>query len=261
MASRRLVKTKRLFEGRHALGVVVGACGVAFGLGALIRYSVLQAFDLKATRVLQNEEWPPLDKAMIGLTNAGDPIVVPVLGLLAAGALHRAGLPRAARLVLASLVSVPANIVMKNFWDRARPDKDLVNVAVETAGTSFPSGHTMGATAFYGSLSALTWIHLDPRRTRLPLTVGLGTLPVGVGISRVYLGAHWLSDVVAGNALGLLVLIPLVRRYLKTIPIEVEEEVATKGKPHESTGEVIAALPAPLKIAASSGVVLPSKEP
>ncbi len=228
MPSRRVTKAKRLFQGRHALGVVVGACGVAFGLGALIRYSVLQAFDLKATLAIQRERLPSVDSVMVGLTNAGDPIVVPALGILSAGLFWRQGLPRAAKLMLGSILSIPANVVLKNFWDRARPDAEIVNVAVQTAGTSFPSGHTMGATAFYGALAALVWIHLDPRRYRLPLVLLLVAMPIGVGISRIYLGAHWLSDVVAGSALGLLVLVPLVRRYLRAIPAEVEEQAAKK---------------------------------
>ena len=231
MASRRVVKTKRLFEGRKALGVVVGACGVALGLGALIRYSVLQAFDLRTTRTLQKLHEPRLDAVMVGLTNAGDPIVVPALGLALALALRNLGLPRAAKFVFASTLSVPANIGLKHFWDRERPDKAIVSVAVETAGTSFPSGHTMGATALYGALATLAWVHLDPRRYRLPLTLVLVAIPIGTGLSRVYLGAHWLSDVVAGAALGLFVLIPLARRYVKAIPVEVEEQAALTGTP------------------------------
>lgn len=234
MPSRRVVKTKRLFEGRRALLAVAGACGVFMGLGALVRYSVLQAVDLRVTREIQERDLPALDPLMVGFTNAGDPLVVPVLGVVAAGALWRAGLPRAAKLVLASLLSVPVNVLLKTFWDRARPDAEIVHVAVQTAGTSFPSGHAMGATALYGALAVLAWVHLDPRRTRLPLTLVLVGLPFGVGISRIYLGAHWLSDVVAGGALGLLILIPLVRRYLKAIPAEVEHEVAAKGRPHET---------------------------
>ncbi|RYG31134.1 phosphatase PAP2 family protein [bacterium] len=227
MPSHRVVRAKKLFEGRRALGVVAGACGIFFGLGALVRYSVLQALDLNVTKELQERNLPALQPAMVALTYAGEPVVVPVLGLVSAAAFWRVGLPRAGRLVLLSLLSVPINIVLKTFWDRARPDADIVNVAVETAGTSFPSGHAMGATAFYGALAALAWIHLDPRRTRLPLTLLLIALPVGVGISRIYLGAHWFSDVVAGSALGLFILIPLVRRYLKAIPAEVEDQAAT----------------------------------
>lgn len=242
MPSRRLVKTKRLFEGRRALGAVVGACGVTLALGALVRYSLLQAFDLKVTKELQEWKPPSLQPVMVGLTNAGDPIVVPILGLITSGVLYRMGLPRAAKLMLGSVVSVPLNVALKTFWDRERPDKEIVNVAVETAGTSFPSGHTMGATAFYGALAALAWIHLDPRRTRLPLTLVLIAIPIGTGVSRIYLGAHWLSDVVGGTALGLLVLIPLVRRYLKAIPAEVAEEAAVKRKPHESVISIRLAL-------------------
>ena len=231
MPSRRIAKTKRLFEGRRALGAVVGACGVALGLGALVRYSLLQAFDLRVTKGLQEWDAPALGPAMVGLTNAGDPIVVPVLSIVSAVVLRGVGLPRAAKLVLGSSLAVPANVLLKHVWDRARPDAKIVSVAVRTAGTSFPSGHTMGGTAFYGALAALAWIHLDPRRYRLPLMIVLIAIPVGTGISRIYLGAHWLSDVVAGSALGLLILIPLVRRYLKAIPAEVEEQAALQGRP------------------------------
>ncbi|RYG41641.1 phosphatase PAP2 family protein [bacterium] len=228
MPSRRIVRAKKLFEGRRALAVVGGACVVFFGLGAMVRYSILQRLDLVVTKELQERNLPSLEPAMVGLTYAGEPVVVPVLGVIAAAALTSVGLPRAGKMVLLSLLSVPANIVLKTFWDRARPDADIVNVAVETAGTSFPSGHAMGATAFYGALAALAWIHLDPRRTRRPLTILFILLPVGVGISRIYLGAHWLSDVVAGSALGLFILIPLVRRYLRSIPAEVEDQAAAK---------------------------------
>jgi undecaprenyl-diphosphatase len=224
MPSRRLVRTKKVFAGHHALMVVAGACGVFMGLGALVRYSFLQKFDLEVTEGIQEHHRPSLEPVMVGFTNAGDPIVVPVLGIVAAGLLWRAGLPRASKLVLASLASVPLNVVLKTFWDRARPDAEIVNVAVQTAGTSFPSGHAMGATAFYGALAALAWIHLDPKRYRLPIVLVLIAIPVGVGVSRIVLGAHWLSDVVAGSALGLFILIPLVRRYLKEIPAEVETQ-------------------------------------
>ena len=231
MPSRRIVRAKRVFEGRRALGVVVGSCGVALALGALVRYSFLQALDLDFTKELQERNLPALKPLMVAFTNAGDPIVVPVLGMVSATALWRGGLPRGGRLVLLSLLSVPVNIVLKHFWDRARPDAAIVNVAVQTAGTSFPSGHAMGATAFYGGLAALAWIHLEARRYRLPLVLVLLAIPVGVGVSRIYLGAHWLSDVVAGSALGLFILIPLVRRYLRAIPADVEDQADAKVEP------------------------------
>lgn len=178
---------------------------------------------------LQKRRRKALDPIMVDLTHSGSPMVLPVVGGVVALVLWRSALPRAAGLVMLSLVAIPINIAMKNFWDRERPDAKIVNVAVGTAGTSFPSGHAMGATAFYGALAALAWIHLDRRHKRLPLTLTFTTLPVMISVSRVYLGAHWLSDVIGGSAVGTLVLIPLVRWYLVGIPAEVATQAAMKG--------------------------------
>lgn len=226
MALLRVARTKRLFEGRRALAAVGAACLVFLVLGVLVRYAGLQALDLRVTRELQERSLPGLLPLMVGLTYAGSPAVVPVLGVLAALALWRRRLDRAAGLVLGSLLAIPLNVVLKLLYDRARPDAEAVQVAVRTAGTSFPSGHAMGATAFYGALATLAWVHLDARRLRLPIVATLAAMPVMIDLSRVYLGAHWLSDVVAGSAVGLLVLIPLVRAYLRAIPEEVREQAA-----------------------------------
>lgn len=224
MPSLRLAKTKKLFEGRRALAVAIVACIVFLLLGVLVRYSFLRTFDLDVTRELQKGNWPPLVALMVALTYTGSPAVVPVVGVLAAFGLYRAVLPRAAGLALLSLLAIPIDTVLKTFWDRARPDAEIVHVAVKTAGTSFPSGHAMGSTAFYGALAALAWIHIEDRRTRFVAVGLLCALIVGICASRVYLGAHWLSDVVGGGAVGLLVLIPLLRWYLRGIPDEVETQ-------------------------------------
>jgi len=210
---------------------VIGVAGTVFSaIGFLVRYSFLQALDLRVTRDLQKKKSPLLEPVMEGFTISGSPMVIPVLGGTVAIILWRSALPRAAGFVVFSLVAIPITIGMKTFWDRERPDARIVNVAVRTAGTSFPSGHAMGATAFYGALAALAWIHLDPRRKRLPLTLSLTSMPMFIGISRIYLGAHWLSDVVGGWAMGTFILLPLVRWYLVGIPAEVATQAALKGE-------------------------------
>lgn len=229
MSAERIARAKRIIEGRKALGVIGVASFAISALGVLVRYSFLQAFDLKVSKQLQKAKEPGIDQAMVVFTHSGSPMVIPVLGSVVAIVLWRSALPRAAGLVMLSLVAIPINIAMKNFWDRERPDAKIVNVTVGTAGTSFPSGHAMGSTAFYGALAALAWIHLDRRHKRLPLTLTFTSLPVLISISRVYLGAHWLSDVIGGSAVGTLVLIPLVRWYLAGIPAEVATQAALKG--------------------------------
>jgi len=194
-----------------------------------VRYSFLQALDLRLTKEIQKKKRPSLEPVMVGFTISGSPMVIPVLGGTVAILLWRSALPRAAGLVVYSLVAIPVTIAMKTFWDRERPDAKIVNVTVATSGTSFPSGHAMGATAFYGALAALVWIHLDYRTKRLPITLSLATLIFFIGLSRIYLGAHWFSDVVGGSAFGAVILIPLVRWYLVGIPAEVSTQAALKG--------------------------------
>ena len=220
MAPTRIARTKKFFDGKKALAVVGIACVVFMALGVLVRYSFLQGYDLKVTQELQERNLPALQAIMVAATWSGSPAVVPFLGALAAFGLWRAGLPRGALLVLLSLLAIPVDVALKEFWDRARPDAEIVHVAVKTAGTSFPSGHAMGGTAFYGALAALAWIHVRDRRFRIPATLAAVGLPVLIDVSRVYLGAHWTSDVIGGSAVGLLVLIPLVRWYLDGVPDE-----------------------------------------
>lgn len=89
---------------------------------------------------------------------------------------------------------------LKALIGRARPPGPLA-VVVET-GYAFPSGHTTAATVFYATLAFLL-VREAPRLThQLAASAGALLLAALVGASRVYLGVHWLSDVVAAFALG-----------------------------------------------------------
>ncbi len=87
---------------------------------------------------------------------------------------------------------------IKELADRIRPD---LNPIAETLGPSFPSGHSATAAAFYAA-AALVLGRGRPRLTRALLAGGAVAITVGVAGSRVLLDVHWLSDVIAGVALG-----------------------------------------------------------
>jgi undecaprenyl-diphosphatase len=100
-----------------------------------------------------------------------------------------------------ALVILGQNILtrtIKELADRVRPD---LNPIAETLGPSFPSGHSATAAAFYAA-AALVLGRGSSRRTRALLAGGAVAITVAVAGSRVLLDVHWLSDVIAGVALG-----------------------------------------------------------
>jgi membrane-associated phospholipid phosphatase len=105
--------------------------------------------------------------------------------------------------------------LLKLLVSRPRPPAELVQIMVGTQGYSFPSGHIAWSTVIGGFL-----FYLAPRLVKSPTIVALLralliVLILAVGLSRIYLGAHWLSDVVGGLLLGALLLYPAVVLYNK----------------------------------------------
>ena len=93
------------------------------------------------------------------------------------------------------------NLVLKHFFHRQRPV--LENPLITLSSFGFPSGHTMGATLFYGVLAVLLVHSVRAWRFRV-LSVSGALLVVGlIGLSRIYLGAHYLTDVLGAIAVGL----------------------------------------------------------
>jgi undecaprenyl-diphosphatase len=119
--------------------------------------------------------------------------------LVAAGLAWRRDWPEVARLAV-----VPAGMLLnaglKNVFGRPRPH--LQDPLVHLLTLSFPSGHAAGSTVFYGALCALVFAHCRSRAIRATAVALASLIVMLVMFSRVYLGAHYLSDVVAGVAVG-----------------------------------------------------------
>jgi len=84
----------------------------------------------------------------------------------------------------------------------ARPRPDLVAHSVETLGASFPSGHATLSAAAYLTIGALLAHAQEQRRVKSYIHVTVIFLALLIGVSRVYLGVHWPTDVLAGWCLG-----------------------------------------------------------
>lgn len=93
------------------------------------------------------------------------------------------------------------NILLKHFFHRQRPV--LENPLVTLSSFGFPSGHTMGSTLFYGLLAIIVAYSVRKSRWRVFISCAAALWVALIGLSRIYLGAHYLTDVLGAIAVGL----------------------------------------------------------
>jgi undecaprenyl-diphosphatase len=140
---------------------------------------------------------------MIDLTALGGGTLLTLIVVLAAGLLL------VQRLWLTALLTVAASVsggmvvdVTKNWVGRARPD--IVERLIDVSNTSFPSGHATNSAVCYLTLAALGTQVVRDRASQRYLVAAAVLLVGAIGISRVYLGVHWASDVMTGWSFGTL---------------------------------------------------------
>lgn len=101
-----------------------------------------------------------------------------------------------------TLMGAALNIALKSYFARERPD--LTEALRSATGYSFPSGHAMGAAVVFGALAYIGLRRFETWRARSAVLALAASLVVAIAFSRVYLGVHWLSDIVAGVSAGTL---------------------------------------------------------
>jgi len=159
-------------------------------------------FDRAVTLAVRNLQSPGLDRFFRNLTNLGDfrfltPATLVISGILAWKHRRVSGLLYASAVVGGFLLETLMKITLR----RNRPDLWPALVTEKTF--SFPSGHATMSTLFFGGAVAVVF-HLTRRRSiRIAATCIAAVMIFAVAFSRVYLGAHWTTDVVAGILLGL----------------------------------------------------------
>jgi len=150
-------------------------------------------FDGPVMLWLHSHATPAWTTLLQAVTQLGGPVAIPVVAVLLAAVLWRRGRHRDAGFLAASVLgSTGLNMALKAVFRRSRPDF-WQHMVVENS-YSFPSGHAMASASLAACCVVLAW-HTRLRRVALvlaPLYV------VAVGVSRMYLGVHYPSDVLAG---------------------------------------------------------------
>jgi undecaprenyl-diphosphatase len=190
------------------VAITVGAgvlATVAFaGVAGIVLWQGTTQFDHSLMLWFRALDNPATSLVMRAASISGSvPVVIVVMALVATWAFRQKAGRLGAVLLSVVLSADLLNVLLKMAFQRPRPD--LFLEIVQPASFSFPSGHTMGSTAAYGlAVFVVAWLRPS---LRAPLYVLTPVLVLLIGISRVFLGVHWPTDVLAGFAVGVLMVV------------------------------------------------------
>ena len=179
-------------------------CVIAFGAiaDAVTDGDVITTWDARLNRWFNENASQPLTRAVELFTHLGSGLwLIPLAAVAVVLLASRRAWADALLVAMATAGALVLNPLFKEFFSRPRPALHDPDLTLRTF--SFPSGHAMGSAAVYGAL-AIVLVRRLRGTVWAPLVVAAAVLVVLlIGASRVYLGAHYPTDVVAGWILGL----------------------------------------------------------
>lgn len=187
------------YYGSLVLFLVLFTWGFFEVVEALQRNEVA-AFDTKIINEVQSWINDGRTAQMIFLTNLGSVMFFTVAtGVISLFLVIRRRYGWALFFVLVNGLGGAFNHFLKELFQRQRPD---ILPLIEQGGYSFPSGHSMGSFIFYGALSFMLFRLLHGKWKKTISALAAGSMIFLIGLSRIYLGVHYPSDVAGGFSIG-----------------------------------------------------------
>ena len=180
---------------------ILPTAAVVFGVLALGAMAGWLVWDEPITRWVIDARSPGLDALFRRVSFLGSTRVVLSVSAVAAVVAWRRCPRLAIAIVVIALARPLAEWILKELVSRDRPIGDRM---VRGEGFSFPSGHPLATAASWGVLPLVAALYTKRRLLWWAVAVGVWTMAVLVAVSRVWLGVHWASDVVAGLVLAVL---------------------------------------------------------
>lgn len=184
-----------------ALIIVVGGINIFIDLTNTMHADGLVKYDSRITSFITSFRTPQLNKIFQFITHIGDfygYLIIATLSTLLFF-LKFKNWRYVFEIFFVLIISGLSNVALKQVINRARPDAEHL-VSVESL--SYPSGHAMSAIAFYGFLIYLLYNTKMNKWLKTGLILFSGLLILAIGISRIYLGVHYPSDVAGGFIAG-----------------------------------------------------------
>lgn len=171
----------------------------------------LTLFDDKIYQFIISFQNDTLTNIMKVITSLANPLTIVSLCLISLLSLiwkYKASI----YLIIVTIITTLFNFLTKNIVLRTRPDHLRL---IEETGYSFPSGHAMGSIAFYGFIIFLLSKSKINKNLKIFLSVIIGLTIFLIGISRIYVGVHYPSDIIGGFLLGYIILISSIEFLTK----------------------------------------------
>ena len=206
-----------LYENRRLI-IGILAFALLLTIISLIFRNEISSFDNFVYNNIAKTINPTLTNIFKVFTNIGAaPFLIAVTVILTlAIKKRRYGIYIIYNLIFSSL----GNYLLKYIFERQRPD---VNRLIPESGYSFPSGHSTVSMAFYGFLIYLIHVNVKNKKIKIPLITLLSCTIVMIGVSRIYLGVHYTSDVCGGFLLSICYL-TIFTKVVKEINIKLDNK-------------------------------------
>lgn len=176
-----------------------------------------KSLDLLVSQELQEEPSALLDVFMKGFSWLGTVYIAAIMVIVFSIIFFVFKYIKEALFVLSCLLSGGVSYVLKTLINRPRPTTDFVRIIEETHYQSFPSGHVLFYTAFFGTLIVIA---ISSGILKLSLKILISSICSAMivlgAVSRIYLGAHWFTDVIGGFIVGVLFVMFTGSVYLRS---------------------------------------------
>jgi undecaprenyl-diphosphatase len=186
------------------------------GLVLFIHYFPTSSFDIYITQEIQGLKMGNFASLMKFISIFGNPVILPFSILFTALFFFVTYNKRESLFTLTTIIPDLLNILIKILIYRPRPTLANAKILLKFTQSGFPSGHVVHYVVFFGLLLTICLINKTmPKFAKIFVSLFAVFLIFSISISRIYLGAHWATDVIGGYLFGFIYLGIILKFYLK----------------------------------------------
>ena len=191
--------------------------GAILGLILFVHYHATSSFDIYTTHKIQELKMVNFESVMKFISIFGNPVGMPLSVIFASLFFFVTYNRRESYFIFTTFIADLLNILVKILIHRPRPTLENAKILLKFPQSGFPSGHVVHYVVFFGFIFAVMCVNKKiPVFWRFFIGIFSIFLIATISTSRIYLGAHWITDVIGGYLFGFVYLGIILKFYLKS---------------------------------------------